>query len=99
MKPETLAGLTAHRDSGLPVGNFLTYVLENNLVQSVCHADEQNLADIVEIAKWVYMEMPGGAWGSPEKVRTWQKNHGAQGFMKQRLRWNSNNNRLELVEG
>ena len=97
MKESTLQALTMHRDQGKPVGGFVTAVLENNLVQAICYADEDNLRDIVEITKWVYQEMPGGAWGSPSKVRGWRDNGGAEGFYKRRLRWDANSNRLEPI--
>ena len=66
-------GVKLYLKQGLRPGEFLTAILENNLVQSVCRADQINLAQIVEWAKFLYNEMPMGSWGSKEKVNAWIK--------------------------
>lgn len=66
-------GVKLYLEKGLRPGEFLTAVLENNLVQSICRADQTNLAQIVEWAKFLYNEMPMGSWGSKEKVNAWIK--------------------------
>lgn len=53
-------------------GDFLEAVLRNNFVHAVCRADEENLAGIKDIAKYVWNHIPHACWGSPEKVKTWK---------------------------
>jgi len=58
---------------GLSPGGFVRAVLENNLIQSVGRADDGNLENIFDVCKYVYNEIPGNCWGSPEKVKEWKK--------------------------
>lgn len=52
-------------------GGFLTAVLENDLINAHWLADSENLAALDELLKKIYNEIPGNAWGSPEKVEAW----------------------------
>jgi len=65
---------------GAPVGSFLTAVLENNLIEAYKCADDTNTAAMRDWAFWVYDQLPGGAWGSPEAVRSWQECGGLKGL-------------------
>lgn len=67
----TLVALTLYRLKRTRPGQFLTYCLENNFVQAVCLADDDNFKAIRAIARYIYNEMPGKCWGSPEKVNAW----------------------------
>lgn len=69
--PHTLEGLRRYIDERMPVGGFLTSVLENDLTQAFGRADPENLACLYQIVQWVYMEAPAPCWGSPEKVAAW----------------------------
>lgn len=71
MKAATKKAIDNYVAKGIPVGDFVQAVLENNLRGAVCHADERNLRDLVEIVKHVYNHIPSGCWGSPEKVAAW----------------------------
>jgi len=53
------------------VGDFLTAVLENNLMEAVGRADHINKQLLPEICMYVYNEMPSTCHGSPEKVKLW----------------------------
>lgn len=53
------------------IGGFLKAVLSNDLVQSFGLADEENRKALFEIVSYVYNEIPGNSWGSPEKVANW----------------------------
>ena len=53
------------------VGGFLQAVLSNNLFRSFAEADDENLAHLFDILKWVFNEAPGNCWGSPDTVRAW----------------------------
>ena len=71
--PLILRGLERYRDERIPVGPFLTAVLENNLSEAVVRADPDSYAALREIVQWVYWEMPAPAWGSPAHVAAWLK--------------------------
>ena len=65
----------AYIEDGKPPGDFLRAVLENNFVEALGHADEENRAAIFAWAEWLYNEAPMPAWGSPEKVTAWIAAH------------------------
>ena len=54
-------------------GGFLMACLENNFMEAVCRADGDSREVIVEIAKFIYNELPHECHGSPEKVKEWLK--------------------------
>lgn len=54
---------------GHPLGTFLTYVVENNLMMALGHADSYNRASIYQICHFIYNELPAGCHGSKEIVR------------------------------
>ena len=71
MKQATKNGLDNYAQHHVPTGSFLRAVLENNLAESFAHADDDNARDMHEIVAYVYNELPGSCWGSPERVREW----------------------------
>lgn len=60
---------------GVPPGNFLTAVLENDLHEAVARADAENQRQLVQWVKWFYNEAPGACWGSPEHLQAWCERH------------------------
>mgnify|MGYP001579849334 CR=1 FL=1 len=54
-------------------GGFVMACLRNEFVEAVCRADSGNLAVILDIARYIYNELPGPCWGSPAKVEAWRK--------------------------
>jgi hypothetical protein len=73
MKEDIKEALDEYVRIGRPTGDFLRAVLSNNLAESFGRADMQNRHDMFEIVNYVYNELPGAAWGSPEKVKAWLK--------------------------
>jgi hypothetical protein len=67
----TLEALKRYRDHHVPVGDFLTAVLENNLMEAFGRADENNSEAMKDILIFVRWEMPGDCHGSPERVAAW----------------------------
>lgn len=64
---EGLLGYFVHHEA---TGGFLMAVLSNDLMRAVCNADAESRAALRDICLWVYNDAePGGASGSPEKVR------------------------------
>ena len=53
----TLGGLKRYEEQGCPPGDFLRYVLENDLRGAVGHADLENMKAIVQITLYVCNEI------------------------------------------
>jgi hypothetical protein len=60
---------------GRPVGSFVRAVLENDLRESFGCADDQNREDLFDIVRYCHNDIPGGCWGSREKVKSWLNMH------------------------
>lgn len=54
-----------------PTGGFLHAVLSNDLTEACARADMYNQVRLVEIVTYIYNDLPGNCWGSPEKVDKW----------------------------
>lgn len=63
------AALDRYAYQRLPLGDFLTAVVENNLMEAMGRADSYNRATIYQICSYIYNELPSTCHGSPEKVR------------------------------
>lgn len=53
-------------------GSFTRACLENNLSEAIAHADDNSYAALREIVGFIYWELPGNCWGSPEQVAAWR---------------------------
>lgn len=67
-----------HASEGRPCGHFVTAVLENNLREAVNRADDESLANLVEIVQYCYWEIPGNCWGSKDAVAKWIEGEGGK---------------------
>lgn len=56
---------------GLPTGDFLRAVLENNLSEAILRADDVNLRALPHIVAYVHEHLPAVAWGSKAAVDRW----------------------------
>ena len=54
-----------------PTGDFLQAVLTNRLMEAVSRADDDSLAGILPLMRFLYNEAPAISYGSPERVDTW----------------------------
>jgi hypothetical protein len=66
-----MAGLQRYINDHVPVGDFLTAVLRNDLMEAVNRADEENMANLPAYVGYLYNEAPSSCFGSPERVRKW----------------------------
>ena len=73
MKEIIRAGIMRYVEHGIKPGDFLTAVLENNLMEAMGRADEDNRRDIFEICQFVHMEIPGICHGSPAIMKEWME--------------------------
>lgn len=71
--PLTLQGIHNHVDHGLPVGHFLTNVLNNDLEGAFAHADSENVKALHAIVKLLVCYCPGAAWGRGYEAEDWRK--------------------------
>ena len=70
--PDHMVGsIRRYIEQGIPPGDFLTAVLDNNLKEAMGRADDENLRNLPAILAYFYNEAPGLCWGSPEKRRVW----------------------------
>uniref|UniRef100_A0A6M3K816 Uncharacterized protein n=1 Tax=viral metagenome TaxID=1070528 RepID=A0A6M3K816_9ZZZZ len=60
-------------EHGIPVGDFLTAIICNNLKESYLCADENNLLNIPAYVNFFYNHAPSTCWGSKEKMDAWIK--------------------------
>jgi hypothetical protein len=65
---DAIDSIRRYVDHGIPTGGFLRAVLANDLMQAVGRADESSLANLAEIARYIYNDIPANAHGSYEKV-------------------------------
>jgi len=66
-------GMKRYVEYGVNPGDFLYHIICNDFVHALVHADQINMARIVDYAKFLYFEAPSGCWGSVEKVNNWRK--------------------------
>lgn len=64
---------------GVPLGGFLTAVMENDLREACARADDNNRRLLFAWVKWIYNEAPAAAWGDKKKVAAWIKQGGLEG--------------------
>ena len=73
MRIEIKESLDRYTQERIPAGGFLEAVLENNLMEAIGRADEENIRDIHEICSYVYNNMPYNCHGSKNIVNEWLK--------------------------
>lgn len=59
-----------------PVGSFLQAVIENNLMEAVARADDENLRNLPAFVSFFYNLAPTDCWKSPENYKNWIANKG-----------------------
>ena len=64
-------GLFLYAFHGIRPGSFLEAVLSNDLMESFGRADHINREKILEICRFIYLELPHGCHGSRDKVGEW----------------------------
>jgi hypothetical protein len=68
MPEHILASLSRYSTEHVATGSFLRAVLENDLTNAVCTADEKNFFALPVIVRYVYNELPSPCWGSKESA-------------------------------
>jgi hypothetical protein len=65
--------IDAYVETGIPLGGFLSAVMENDFMSAASRADSTNAPYLQEIASYVYNNVPSAAFGSPERVKAWRE--------------------------
>lgn len=66
-------GLVAYIIDGRPPGDFLYYLLCNDLTGAIMHGDPVSIMHLKTIMVFIYNYAPGGCWRSKESVNAWIK--------------------------
>jgi hypothetical protein len=85
MKEDTKRELMNYKEYGTPLGSFLQAVLQNNLIDAMFRADEDNARDLKEILRFISDELPWSAWGGPERIKNWTNRGGLKGIEKEEV--------------
>lgn len=76
---DTMADLNRYVNEGVPTGDFLRAVLENNLAMAYERADARNAPYIGHLVGYVFNHVPSSCWGDHKKVAVWIKRRGLKG--------------------
>ena len=66
-----LNAIADHATNRTVHGHFVTAVLENDLTEAVFRADNNSLAGLADIVRYVHWEIPHNSHGSKSKVTAW----------------------------
>jgi len=64
-------GIRLYVEQKIRPGSFLMALLENNFIEVVALADQDNFCYLAQWAELLRWELPSTCWGSPEKVQAW----------------------------
>jgi hypothetical protein len=68
---DTLESFSRYVYHKIPMGDFLTAVLSNDLKESFYRADYINQNNMFGIVSFCYNELPAICWGSHERIEGW----------------------------
>ena len=66
-----MGGITRYVEQGIPPGDFLTAIIENNLSEAVGRADDENIRNIPAYVAYFYNKTPSPCWGSRQAMKSW----------------------------
>lgn len=69
-------GIVRYYENGIPPGDFLTAVINNNLKEAFGHADDVNVNCLKAYVMWFYNEAPSGSWGYAGAAKDWLSQKG-----------------------
>jgi len=78
-------GVVAHVMKGRPVGDFLTAIFANDLMEAALRADGTNARRFLNYARLLHSDVPMKCRGSLAEVKAWRKLGGLRGFYLQQL--------------
>ena len=66
-------GIVRYYENGLPPGDFLSAVIDNDLKEAIGRADGTNRNLLWNYIRWFYNWAPSGTWGFEGAVTKWCK--------------------------
>ena len=72
---ELIESIRLYVEHGVPQGDFLAAVIDNDLREACARADERNLPILPAIVAYFYNHCPSNCWGKPGTHRRWVKEH------------------------
>ena len=66
-------GIIRYYENGIPPGDFLSAVINNDLKEAIGRADDINVDALKAYVMWFYNQAPGGSWGHAGAVDNWLK--------------------------
>ena len=76
MKQNIKEAIDRYVSVGCPVGDFLTAVLSNDLMDALGRADNDNRDSIFDICSYIYNNIPASCHGSRKAVKDWIAHQG-----------------------
>jgi hypothetical protein len=74
-----LDSISRYVNHGIPVGHFLEAFIQNNLLEAISRADDENLKLFPAYANLFYWEAPSGCIGSEQAYIDWVATGGLRG--------------------
>ena len=71
IREEMKEAIDQYAEQGQPLGDFLTALLANDLMEALGRADDGNRRDIFQLCMYVYNEIPSLSHGSYAIVKAW----------------------------
>ena len=70
--PEYMQGaIISYYENGIPPGNFLGAVIDNDLKEAIGRADDVNVNCLKAYVMWFHNQAPSGSWGHAGAVKDW----------------------------
>jgi len=80
MLPEHMrGGMRRYIERGIPPGQFMQRLLENDFMGAIGRADDENVRALKAYSVYLYNYCPSGCYGSPERVDAWIGGGGMNG--------------------
>ena len=79
VQPHLVESLQRYVQQGVPLGDFLRCVVENDLKEACGRADGVNISQLPAFVAYMVNEMPLPSQGSPAKYLAWCAHRGLDG--------------------
>jgi len=74
-----LSKLDSYAIDGRCHGHFLTALVEGDLFTVFAHGDDENVAKLPYLTKYIHNQMPGNCFGNKARVEHWLNTGGLKG--------------------
>ena len=73
LRVENVFSCLRYATTGCGMGDFLTAMMSNDLMETIGRADKHNAKILPQWGRFIFNIMPNGSHGSREKVAAWRK--------------------------